>query len=157
MANRRRIVRRRTGKPGIPENRVQLRQEWVTLENTERVEPFLDGKRRILVKLEHKVQEVISVLTSPSGYAVEFEFKPGEKTMSLDWEKMQAIPGPEAIVVEYYEALPFDTAEAWERLTALVNDLTSGTTERAVVEFLLRKIKAKWPDVFAKVIGKEEY
>lgn len=151
---RRRVVRRRIGTPKVQENQVQIRQEWVTLENTEMVEPFLDGKRRILVELEHKVQDVISVLTSPSGYAIEFE--PGDKSVMLDWEQINSMPnGREAIVVEYYEAIPFDTTEAWQRLTALVQDLTSGTTERAVVEFLLRKMKAKWPEVFAKVTGEK--
>jgi hypothetical protein len=128
------------------------------MENTEAMEPFLDRKRRILVKLEHKVQEVISVVTSPGGYAIEFEFKPGDRTVVLDWEQMQSLPsGREALVVEYYEAIPFNTAEAWQRLTSLVQDLTSGTTERAVVEFLLRKMKAKWPGVFEKIAGKEPY
>ena len=78
--------------------------------------------------------------------------------MTLDWEQLSALPdGREAITVEYYEALPFDTAEAWKRFTALVGDLTSRTTERAVVEFLLRKMKAKWPETFEKVTGKEPY
>ena len=126
------------------------------MDNTQLSEKFMGRKLQLLVTLEHKVQEVISVLTSPGGYAIKFEFETGEKLVALDWEQLAALPnGKEAIVVEYYEALPFDAVEVWRRCTALVDDLASGTTERAVVEFLLRKMKAKWPEVFAKVTGEK--
>ena len=61
MENRKRIVRQRgTGTPAkTPENRVQLRQEWVTMDNTQLIPHFMTQKPQLLVTLEHKVQEVI--------------------------------------------------------------------------------------------------
>jgi hypothetical protein len=110
------------------------------------------------VKLDHKVQEVVSVLTSPSGYRIDHTFTAGEKAVLLDWEAMQKLPNREAIVVEYYEALPFDTAAVWKRVKTFVRE-AAGTSTRheVVVEFLLRKMKARWPEVFERIAGKEPY
>lgn len=153
-----RVVRTRgTNSTKKTTNRVQLRQEFVTLENTEMVEPFLDQGRRLLVSLQHKVREVVAARSSPSGCYIDCTFTPGEDHVFLDWESMQSLPNKEAIYIEYYQALPFDGAAVWERAKLIVEDIAfaSTTTQNVVVEFLLRKMKSQWPDVFSKVAGEK--
>lgn len=160
MANQRRIVRRGTRTPKKPQSRMQFHQEFVTMENAELLAPFLGKGEQLQVELEHDVQEVISVRTSPSGHDIKFDYEPGMKFLALDWERLQSLPdGREVIIVEYYQTLPFDTKGLWERFEGLIEETATASTisQKAVVEFLLRKLKAQHPEVFARIAGKEPY